>query len=55
MEIEKILESDFLTRISFFNFENAITAAFYTDQNLNLNQVDLKWIQIGVKIPKILI
>ncbi len=36
MEIEKILESDFLTRISFFNFENAITAAFYTDENLNL-------------------
>ena len=36
MEIEKILDSDFLNRISFFNFENAITAAFYTDQNLNL-------------------
>ena len=36
MEIEKILESDFLNRISFFNFENAITAAFYTDENLNL-------------------
>ena len=36
MEIEKILGSDFLNRISFFNFENAITAAFYTDENLNL-------------------
>ena len=36
MEIEKILESDFLNRVSFFNFENAITAAFYTDENLNL-------------------
>ena len=36
MEIEKILESDFLNRISFFNFENAITAAFYADENLNL-------------------
>ena len=36
MEIEKILDPDFLNRISFFNFENAITAAFYTDQNLNL-------------------
>ena len=36
MDIEKILESDFLNRISFFNFENAITAAFYTDENLNL-------------------
>ena len=36
IEIEKILESDFLNRISFFNFENAITAAFYTDENLNL-------------------
>ena len=36
MEIEKILNPDFLNQISFFNFENAITAAFYTDQNLNL-------------------
>ena len=36
MEIEKILDPDFLNQISFFNFENAITAAFYTDQNLNL-------------------
>ena len=36
MEIAKILDSDFLRQISFFNFENAITAAFYTDQNLNL-------------------
>ena len=36
MEIEKILGSDFLNRISFFNFENAITAAFYADENLNL-------------------
>ncbi len=36
MEIAKILNSDFLRQISFFNFENAITAAFYTDQNLNL-------------------
>ncbi len=36
MEIEKILDSDFLNSISFFNFENAVTAAFYTDENLNL-------------------
>ncbi len=36
MEIAKILDPDFLRQISFFNFENAITAAFYTDQNLNL-------------------
>ncbi len=36
MEVAKILDTDFLRRISFFNFENAITAAFYTDQNLNL-------------------
>ena len=36
MEIEKILDLDFLNQISFFNFENAITAAFYTDQDLNL-------------------
>ena len=36
MNIAKILDPDFLHRISFFNFENAITAAFYADQNLNL-------------------
>lgn len=36
MEIAEILDSDFLRQISFFNFENSITAAFYTDQNLNL-------------------
>ena len=36
MDIAKILDFDFLRRISFLNFENAITAAFYADQNLNL-------------------
>ncbi len=40
MEIEKILDSDFLNSISFFNFENAVTAAFYTDENLNLVNVN---------------
>mgnify|MGYP001340147493 CR=1 FL=1 len=36
MDIAKILDTDFLLGISFFNFENAITAAFYADQNLNV-------------------
>ena len=36
MDISEILDSDFLHRLSFFNFENAITAAFYADKNLNL-------------------
>ena len=36
MDIAKILDTDFLRGISFFNFENAITAAFYADQNLNV-------------------
>ena len=36
MDIAKILDSEFLNRISFFNFENAITAAFYADKSLNL-------------------
>ena len=40
MEIAKILDSDFLRQISFFNFENAVTAAFYADQNLNLIHVN---------------
>ena len=36
MDIAKILDTNFLLGISFFNFENAITAAFYADQNLNV-------------------
>ena len=40
MDIAKILDTEFLNRISFFNFENAITAAFYADQNLNLINVN---------------
>ena len=36
MDIAEILDSDFLHRLSFFNFENAITAAFYADKNLHL-------------------
>ena len=36
MDIAEVLDSDFLHRLSFFNFENAITAAFYADKNLNL-------------------
>ena len=36
MDIAKVLDKEFLDHISFFNFENAITAAFYADQNLNL-------------------
>ena len=33
MDIAKVLNSEFLNSISFFNFENAITAAFYADKN----------------------
>ena len=40
MDIAKVLDTEFLNRISFFNFENAITAAFYADQNLNLINVN---------------
>ena len=40
MNIAKILDPDFLHRISFFNFENAITGAFYADQNLNLININ---------------
>ena len=36
MDIAKVLDTEFLNHISFFNFSNAITAAFYADQNLNL-------------------
>ena len=40
MDIAKVLDTEFLSLISFFNFENAITAAFYADQNLNLINVN---------------
>ena len=40
MDIAKVLDTEFLNRISFFNFSNAITAAFYADQNLNLINVN---------------
>ena len=40
MDIAKVLDTEFLNRISFFNFANAITAAFYADQNLNLINVN---------------
>ena len=40
MDIAKILDTEFLNRISFFNFANAITAAFYADQDLNLVNVN---------------
>ena len=40
MDIAKVLDTEFLNLISFFNFENAITAAFYADQNLNLINVN---------------
>ena len=40
MDIAKVLDTEFLNRISFFNFANAITAAFYADQDLNLINVN---------------
>ena len=40
MDIAKVLDTKFLNLISFFNFANAITAAFYADQNLNLINVN---------------
>ena len=40
MDIAKVLDTEFLNHISFFNFLNAITAAFYADQNLNLINVN---------------
>ncbi len=40
MDIAKVLDTEFLNRISFFNFANAITAAFYADQSLNLININ---------------
>ena len=40
MDIAKVLDTEFLNLISFFNFENAVTAAFYADQNLNIINVN---------------
>ena len=34
--VQDFLDSDKILELSFFNFENAITAAYYADENLNL-------------------
>ena len=40
MDIANILEPEFLNRISFFNFENAITACYYADKDLRVKKVN---------------
>ena len=38
--VQDFLDSDKILELSFFNFENAITAAYYADKNLNLIKVN---------------
>ena len=38
--VQDFLDSDKILELSFFNFENAITAAYYADENLNLIKVN---------------
>ena len=52
MDIAKVLDTEFLNRISFFNFSNAITAAFYADQNLNLLNANKNFKSLFKKISR---
>ena len=36
MELEKLFNQNFLYDLSFFNFENAITATYFADSDLNI-------------------
>ena len=38
--VQDFLGSEKILELSFFNFENAITAAYYADKNLNLITVN---------------
>ena len=40
MELEKLFNQKFLYDLSFFNFENAITATYFADANLNIIKVN---------------
>ena len=40
MELEKLFNQQFLYDISFFNFENAITATYFADADLNIIKVN---------------
>ena len=40
MELEKLFNQKFLYDLSFFNFENAITATYFADADLNIIKVN---------------
>ena len=40
MELEKLFNQQFLYDLSFFNFENAITATYFADADLNIIKVN---------------
>ena len=40
MELEKLFNQNFLYDLSFFNFENAITATYFADADLNIIKVN---------------
>ena len=40
MELEKLFNQKFLYDLSFFNFENAITATYFADTDLNIIKVN---------------
>lgn len=43
--VQNFLDSEKIIELSFFNFENAITAAYYADENLNLIKVNKNFIK----------
>ena len=40
MELGKLFNDEFLYDLSFFNFDNAITATYFADKDLNIIKVN---------------
>tara|TARA_B110000046_G_scaffold87238_1_gene95369 strand:- start:229 stop:852 length:624 start_codon:yes stop_codon:yes gene_type:complete len=45
LHVQEFLDKNKIIELSFFNFENAITAAYYADENLNLIKVNKNFIK----------
>ena len=51
--VQDFLDSDKILELSFFNFENAITAAYYADENLNLIKVNQNFTKFFPALPNL--
>ena len=46
MNVQDFFNQDKIIDLSFFNFENAITAAYYANQNLEVQKVNKNFVDI---------